>query len=170
MSSRITAMEIESQTFGRKFRGYDPGEVDLWLRSVAEEVGRLSLENGKMLEEKGRMVKELEELRSREQTLQKTLVSAQRMTDQMKERAAKEGDLVLQEARMRAEKIVTDAHDRLSRIEMDVNRSNVERETFERRLRGILEQHLALLDLRQNARGDLDNLRMLPHRAGSETG
>ena len=37
MSSRMTAMDIESQAFHRKLRGYDPEEVDLFLTSVSDE-------------------------------------------------------------------------------------------------------------------------------------
>ena len=44
--SRLTAMEIEKQDFRRKVRGYDPDDVQMYLRSVAEEVERLHLENG----------------------------------------------------------------------------------------------------------------------------
>lgn len=170
MSSRLTAMDIENQAFRSSFRGYDRGEVDLFLRSVAEEVERLNLEHGEMLEEVGRLRKGVEELRSREETLQKTLVSAQRMTDEMKQRAGKESELLVQEARLRAERLLKDAQDRLVRLEMDVNRSKLERETFERRLRGVLEQHLALLDMRSEALDGLDNLRVLPDRRGSEAG
>jgi cell division initiation protein len=170
MSSRLTAMEIENQAFRSKFRGYDPGDVDLFLKSVAEEVGRLNLEHGEMLEELGGLREELKELRSREQTLQKTLVSAQRMTDEMKERAGREGELLVQEARLQAERLLRDAQERLARLEMDINRSKLERGTFERRLRAILEQHLALLDMRNEAHGEPDNLRVLPHRLGSEAG
>ncbi len=45
MSSRLTAMDIENQDFGRKLRGYDPQEVNLFQQSVAENVERLTLEN-----------------------------------------------------------------------------------------------------------------------------
>jgi cell division initiation protein len=170
MSSRLTAMDIEKQGFGRKMRGYDPGEVDLFLKSVAEEVERLNRRHGEMLEENGRLRRELDGLRSREQALQHTLVTAQRMTDEMKERAGKEGELLLQEARLKADRMLKDAQDRLLRLESDISRSKLERETFERRLRGVLEQHLALLELRSEANEKPDNLRVLPNRVGSEVG
>jgi cell division initiation protein len=166
----MTAMEIEKQGFTRKLRGYDPGEVDLFLRSVAEEVGRLNLENGKMLDEVGRMRADLEQLKKHERNLQETLVSAQRMSDEMKERAEKAGQLVMQEARVRAEGMLREAQNRQARIDMDVHRSTLERETCERRLRGVLEQHLALLELRRQARGEVDNVHVLPQRAGGEAG
>jgi cell division initiation protein len=170
MSSRLTAMEIESQSFGRKWRGYDPSDVDLFLRSVSEEVQRLSMENGQLREETGRLKQELQGVRSREDSLQKTLVTAQRMTDEMRERAGKESELLVREARLRAEGLLRDAQDRLKRLDSDINRSRLERDTFERRLRGVLEQHLALLDMRREASPDGDTLRVLPVRVSSESG
>ena len=170
MSNRMTAMDIENQAFHRKFRGYDPEQVDLFLTSVSDEIERLNLENSEMREAMGRLQKELDGVRSREESLQKTLVTAQELSDDMKDRAGKQGELILQEARLRADALLQDAQERLGRLEMDITRSKLERETFERRLRGVLEQHLALVDMRRETRDDRDNLRVLPNRAGSEVG
>ena len=117
MSSRLTAMEIESQSFARKLRGYDPSDVDLFLRSVSEEVQRLAMENGQLREESGRLKEELKGVRAREESLQKTLVTAQRVSDEMRERAGKERELIVQEARMRADGMLKDAQDTLTRLD-----------------------------------------------------
>lgn len=170
MTSRLTAMDIERQEFKQRLRGCDAEEVRLFLKAVAEEVGRLNLDNGELREELGHLRGQLEALRAREQTLQETLVSAQRMVDAMKDRAREEADLQLREARLRAEEILRQARDQLTQTEMDISRSRLERETLERRLRGVLEQHLALLDMRREARAEKDNVRVMPSRVGSEAG
>jgi len=170
MSSRLTARDIENQEFARRLRGYDPQEVDLFLRSIAENVERLTLEHGEMREELGRLREQLEQGRDQEQTLQKTLVSAQRMTDELKERAGREAELVVQEARVRADRTHRESQETLMRLEADISRAKLDRETFERQLRSVIEQHLTLLDMRRDARAGLDNLRVMPNRVGSETG
>ena len=170
MSSRLTAMDIENQDFSRRLRGYDPQEVTLFLMSVAENVERLTLENGEMLEELGRLRKQLEQLRVHEKTLQETLVSAQRMAEEMKDRAGREAKLVVQEARHLANRMHAEAQNTLMLLEADISRAKLDRETFERQLRGVIEQHLTLLDLRRDALAKLDNLRVLPDRVGLETG
>ena len=78
-SSRMTPMDVEKQEFSRKMRGYDPDEVRLYLKSIAEELERLNLEQAAVLEEKGEQKRQLKDLRSREQMLQKTLVTAQKL-------------------------------------------------------------------------------------------
>jgi hypothetical protein len=56
------------------------------------------------------------------------------------------------------------------RLDADISRAKLDRETFERQLRSVIEQHLTLLDMRRDARAGLDNLRVMPNRVGSETG
>lgn len=170
MPSRLTAMDIESQEFGRKVRGADPDEVRLFLRSVAEEVERLNLQNGELREEIGRLRLEAEELRSRERTLQETLVTAQRMTSDLKQRTQAEADMVMREARMRAERTLQESQDQLARIDAELSRCKLERDLFERRLRSMIEEHLSLLNRRQEERHDLDNVHLLHRSTGSDVG
>jgi cell division initiation protein len=163
-------MEIEQQEFARKVRGWDPQEVRLYLRSVAEEISRLNLENGELREELGQARRQLEDVRARESTLQQTLVTAQKLCDELKAKAREEGELTVQQARFQAECILKEAQDRLGQVEADISRSKAEREGFEHRLRSVIEQHLTILDMRREARGDLDNLRVMRTRPATEAG
>jgi cell division initiation protein len=157
-------MDIEKQEFHRKVRGYDPDEVHLFLKSVGEEVERLNLQNAELREEIGRLRLESEELRSRERTLQETLVTAQRMTSDLKEKSQAEAEMVIREARMRAERTLQESQDQLARIDSELSRCKLERDLFEKRLRSMVEEHLALLNRRQQERNDLDNVTLL-HRS-----
>lgn len=170
MGDRLTAMEIENQDFNRKMRGFDAGEVRLYLQSVAEEVERLNLENGELLEELGELRGQIVEVKSQEKSLRDALISAQRVADETKARARSEAELVVKEARLRGEEIVKHAHDTLTQIDMDISRSKLERETLERRLGGVLDQHLAMLEMRRQARADSDNLKFMPSRVETEVG
>ena len=137
MSDRLTARDIQNQQFSKKMRGYEPAEVELFLQSVAEEVERITLENGEMLEELGKLRSRVDELRKHERTLQETLISAQRMTEDMKARADHESELVVKEARIRADRMQHEAQDTLTRLEADISRSKLDREVFERQLRSL---------------------------------
>jgi cell division initiation protein len=170
MSERLTAMDVERQEFRAKMRGYDPDEVRLFLRSVAEEVGRLHLENGVLREEIGRLKEGLEDLRSRERMLQETLVTAQGMASDIRERSQKEAELLVREARIKAERLLEQAHDQLEAVEQDISRARLERDAFENRLRSCIEEHTALLDMRRNERGSKDNVLPLRRRSGSDAG
>ena len=168
--SRLTAMEIEKQDFRRKVRGFDPDDVTMYLRSVAEEVERLNLDNGELREEVGRLKHAAQEIRGREQALQQTLVTAQSMTGEMKEKAKAEAELVVRRARLNSERMLQQAQDQLARLEAEISRCKLERDLFERRLRSTIEEHMSLLDQRQNSDREVDNLHVLPRRTGSEAG
>jgi cell division initiation protein len=92
------------------------------------------------------------------------------MTEEMKEKARTEGELVVREAQFRADQILKEARTQLAQIEADVSRSKTERETFERQLRGVAEQFLAMLDMREQARVEPDNVHRMPNRVGTEVG
>lgn len=170
MSSRLTAMDVEKQEFRTRMRGFDPEEVRLFLRSVAEEIERLHLENGELLEELGRLRRDAETFRGREQTLQQTLVTAQSMTGEMKERAKAEAELIVRQARLNSERMLQHAQDQLGRLESEISRCKLERDLFERRLRGAIEEHLTLLERRLASESHPDNVHVLRRRTGSDAG
>ena len=170
MSTRLTARDIEGQGFTRKMRGFDPDEVQLFLKAVSEEIERLNLENGTLSEENAALKARLEDFKERERTLQETLLTAQRMSEDMRERSKVEADLLVREARVKAERILEQAQDQLQAIENEIGRLGLERESFEGRLRAMIDEHLALLELRKQEKADHDNLRFLRRRSTTDVG
>lgn len=170
MSTRLTAMDIEKQEFTRKMRGYDPDEVKLFLRAVAEEVERVNLENATLREEKGGLTQRIDDFKDRERTLQETLVTAQRMSAELKDQSRQEADLLIREARVKAERLLEQAQDQLHSLDNEIGRLRLEKEAFENRLRAAIEEHLSLLDLRKQERADTDNLRFLRRRSTTDVG
>jgi len=170
MSERLFAMDVEKREFARKMRGYDVDEVRAFLRAAADEIGRLNLENQTVRDEIGALNARLDEFRERERALQDTLVTAQKISGEMKEKSQKESDLLIREARLKAERILEQAQDQLHLIENEIGRLRLEKDAFENRLRSLIDEHLALLDLRKQERGDLDNLRFLRRRSTNEVG
>ena len=170
MSDRLTAMDVEKQEFKRKMRGFDPEEVGYFLKSVADEIERLHLDNGRMREDVGRLKKERDDIQGREVVLQKTLVTAQKMSDDLKERAQAQAELLVREARMKSERLLQDAQDQLSRLEAEISRCKIEKDLFEKRLRSTIDEHTTLLDQRRESGDQLENVHVLRRRTGSDAG
>lgn len=170
MSTRLTAMDIEKQEFARKMRGYDPDEVKMFLRAVAEEIERVNLENATLREESGGLTRRLDDFKDRERTLQETLVTAQRMSAELKEQSRHEADLLVREARVKAERLLEQAQDQLLALDNEIGRLRLEKDAFENRVRAAIEEHLSLLDLRKQERADTDNLRFLRRRSTTDVG
>ena len=170
MSTRLTARDVENQDFARKMRGFDVDDVRLFLKAVSEEIERLNLENSALSEENGAQRATIEDFKERERTLQETLVTAQRMSADMKDRSRAEADLLVREARVKAERILEQAQDQLGALEDEIGRLRLEKDAFENRLRSAIEEHLSLLDLRKQEKADLDNLRFLRRRSTTDVG
>ena len=170
MSTRLTAMDIEKQTFTRKMRGLDPDEVQLFLRAVADELGRLNLENQQLAEETAELRERVDEYKDRERALQETLVTAQMMSADLKVKSKAEADLLVKEARFKAERLLEQAQDQLQALENEIGRLRLEKDAFENRLRAAIEEHLSLLDLRRQEKADTDNLRFLRRRSTTDAG
>ncbi len=170
MSTRLTAMDIEKQTFTRKMRGVDADEVQLFLKAVAEEFERLTLENATLREDTGTLKQRLDDYKDRERTLQETLVTAQLMSSDLKDRSKAEADLLIKEARFKAERLLEQAQDQLQSLENEIGRLRLEKDAFENRLRTAIDEHLSLLDLRKQEQADTDNLRFLRRRSTTDVG
>jgi len=170
MAERITAMDVEQQDFKRRVRGYDDGEVRLYLKSVADEMGRLNLDNGEQREIIGKLRGQIDDYHDRERSLQDALVAAQRLSEEMIGKSRGEAELIIKEARLKAERILQQSQEQLQRIEDEIGRAKLERDAFEQELRQVVEQHLKVLDMRKRDRGDCDNLRVLRSVKGSDAG
>lgn len=178
MPSRI---DILNKTFGKSVGGYSRSEVDYFLQQTAETVGGLSEEKEKLLDEIEGLKKKLRETETkaaqetaslqqkieglekeirayqdREQTLKDTLLSAQKLTDEVKARAHKEADLILDAANTKAEHMLSKTHLRLAKIQEDISAAKKLRAQFEMKLRADIEAHMRLLDMGKQEEKELE--------------
>ncbi|HKK00950.1 MAG TPA: DivIVA domain-containing protein, partial [Desulfuromonadales bacterium] len=89
---RITPMDIQQQQFKTRPFGYDKGSVDSFLEQVADELEAVHRRQQELKEEMARLRSAVEEMRQREATLKETLLTTQRMTDEIKANARKEAE------------------------------------------------------------------------------
>jgi cell division initiation protein len=132
--------------------GYKRQEVDVFLQEVAERIGELS-EERKALEAKvEELSKSLSEYKSREGVLQNTLVTTQKMVDDVKANAHKQAKVIVEEAQNKAEGIINQAHKRLAELHEDISELKRQRTQFEINLNSLLDSHKKLLE--QTGRDD----------------
>jgi cell division initiation protein len=142
----ITPLDITQKHFRRALRGFDREEVEAFLGLVAVEFEALVKETMALREEAARLREELAEHRSRERALQETLVTAQKASEEIREAARKEAEIMLSDAELQAEKIVQGAHGRFLQIVDDINELKRQRVQFEAAIRTHVESHVKLLD------------------------
>lgn len=143
----ITPIDIQQHQFKNSLFGYDKAGVDHFLELLADEVERINLESQQLREELVRTREDLAEMRQREATLKETLLTTQRVTDELKANARKEAELQLADAQLRAERIVRAAEERRVQLISEIQEVKRQKISFESSLRAVVESHLRLLDL-----------------------
>ncbi len=126
-------------------------EVDNFLEMVAAEFEELIRENGKLKEKLARLTNQLDELRQREQTLKETMITAQKVTGDMKMAARKEAELIISEAELKAERTIDDAHRKLAVISDQIMEIRRLRAQFEVQIKSAAESHLKILEISSEA-------------------
>lgn len=143
---KLTPLDIQQKQFRRSWNGVDANEVEGFLKLCASEIEECVKETISLKEELRRKERKIAEFREREQTLQETMVTAQRMTADLKEQAKKEADIRLSEAELQAEKITAVAHGRLVQIVGEIDELKRQRALFQSQLASMIDSHKKLLE------------------------
>jgi len=153
---KITPLDIQQQQFRVRFRGFDMVEVDNFLDLLANEFEELLKENNQIREEDHRKLERINQLEAGEKELRDTLVSVQRITEEMKNNTRKEGEIIVEEAKLNARKILEAAQGQALQIGAEVNQLKRQRREFEAALRATVEMHWRLLGETQEETEETD--------------
>ncbi len=143
---KITPLDIQQQQFRVRFRGFDMVEVDNFLDLLANEFEELLKDNNQLREEDRRKLARINELEAAEKELRDTLVSAQRITEEMKNGARKEAELIIEEAKLNAQKIIDGGQSKVLQVENEINELKRQRAQFEAALKANIDMHLRMLE------------------------
>lgn len=146
MRPRMTPLEIQKREFTRKWKGYDPIEVQQFLVDAAEDMEALARENAELDGRLRSLEQENEEHRERERILKQTLLSAQQASEDIREAARREANLVVREAQDSAEKLTHSALQRAAEIEKAIHELKLQRTNFRLQLQKMVELFQQVLD------------------------
>lgn len=137
---KISPLDIQQQQFKVKtFRGLDPEDVDVFLQTVAGEMEGLIRENNELKEQLSRHTRDALDMAERERELRETLLSAQRVIEEMKANAHKEAELIVSEAELKGERIVADAERQLGDLKSRIEEVRRQKIQFEMSFKGLLD-------------------------------
>ena len=142
---RITPLDIIQKEFGSTRRGLDPDEVGEFLEEVRETLEEVLRENRTHQEALKARDREIESLRARESEIHQTLMLARRMTEELKDTSRREADLLLGEARLEAQRVLSTAHDEHRELLQEVIQLQSVRKRLAAELRAVMETHLRLV-------------------------
>ena len=147
----------------RTFKNYTPEEIDRFLDQIIKQVEKMIEDNKAKNVELALKDKKIEELQSKlsntkhiidkleqyermEGTLNRAIMMAQKTSDQIKSTAHKESEIILEDAKRNASRIVNESLLKAERTEMEAEMLKRNINIFKRRLRSIIEEQLEMVN------------------------
>ena len=138
---RIAPLDLRQQRFRAEMRGFDRTEVVAFLTEAADDYEHALREIDRLRQDLLRMEALLSEHRDRETNLRNTLLTAQRLADEVKTAAENEARMIVREAEGRADILMQKAAVRADEIERDITELRLRRRDVE----GSLESSIQAL-------------------------
>jgi cell division initiation protein len=152
---RVAPLDLRQQKFRTVFRGLDRTEVVAFLTEAADDYEHALREIDRLRQDLLRMEGLLGEHRDREANLRNTLLTAQRLADEIKEAAQNEAKMIVREAEGRADLLLQRAQSRLGEVERDINELRLRRRGVEGSLEASIQAlYHALEFIRDQDRAD----------------
>jgi len=146
MRPRMTPLEIQKHEFSRKWKGLDPVEVQTFLTDVAEDMEALAREKADLETRLRSLEQENDEHRERERILKQTLLSAQQASEDIRNAARREAELIVREAHDSSEKLTHSALQRSAEMEKAIHELKIQRTNFRLQLQKSIELFQQVLD------------------------
>ncbi|MEW6320694.1 MAG: DivIVA domain-containing protein [Acidobacteriota bacterium] len=135
---RVTPLDLRQQHFRTVMRGYDREEVGAFLAEAAEDYETALRENDRLRQEVARLEGVLAEHRNQEKNLRNTLLTAQKLSDDIREAAQQEAARVVREAEGRADLLLQKSQARIDEAQREIDALRLRRRDVEASLEGII--------------------------------
>jgi cell division initiation protein len=122
MSMSLTPVEIRHVKLGRRLFGYDRKETESLLANIVSSFEQVWRERADLRDELEELGSELGRQKEIEGALRKTLISAERMADEVRSQARREAEVIVSEARATARDVVSGAEAERERIHAEIRR------------------------------------------------
>src|SRR5262249_10654249 len=121
----VSPLDLRQQRFSSAMRGFDKVEVTAFLAAVADDYEQALREADRLRQDGMRMEAALAEHRDAEKNLTTTLISAQKLADDIKNNADNEAKRIIRNGEEEAARIVRDAEGR-SALLLDKTQARLE--------------------------------------------
>jgi cell division initiation protein len=160
----VMPLDVRQAKFPTSMRGYDREEVAAFLEQTAEAFEIALRDNDRLRQDIARLEGALAQFRDLEGSLKNTLMSAQKLADDMRENAAQESARIVREAEGRAEMILQKALGRLEDIQREIDGLRMKRREAESSIEAIIKTlgHAVTFVREQDQRDRVE--KVVPHR------
>lgn len=112
----LTPLDIESKVFTRSVSGYSIGEVKQFMKELLVNYEKLYRENIELSDKVNLLNEGIQYYKTIEDTLQNTLLLAEKTAEDTKLNARQKAEQIIKEAEIKADAIINDAQNEVYRI------------------------------------------------------
>jgi len=142
----VSPLDLRQQHFRSAFRGYDKIEVTSFLAAVADDYEQALRETDQLRQELMKLEAALNEHRGRESTLKSTLMTAQKLADDIKANAEQEARRIIREAEGRSDLLLEKTSARLEDIQREIDGLKLKRKDVETSVEATIQTLRNALD------------------------
>jgi cell division initiation protein len=160
----ITPLDLRQQRFRTAMRGFDKVEVASFMAAVADDYEQALRETDRLRQDLVRMEAALSEHREHEKNLKATLMTAQRLADDIKAHAEQEAARIVQEAQSRSDLLLEKTQARLEDIQREIDGLKLKRKDAETTIEATIQTLRNTLEFVRDQESHERDERLLIHR------
>ncbi|HZR22017.1 MAG TPA: DivIVA domain-containing protein [Vicinamibacterales bacterium] len=127
----VSPLDLRQQKFRSSLRGFDKVEVTSFLAAVADDYEQALRETDRLRQDITRLEALISEHREHEKNLKSTLMTAQKLADDIKANAQEEAKRVIRDAEGRSELLLQKTQARLEDIQREIDGLRLKRKDVE---------------------------------------
>ena len=135
---KVTPLDLRQQKFRTAFRGFDPNEVTALLDQVADDYEQALRDADRLRQEVTRLDGLVTEHREHERNLRNTLLTAQRLADEIRSGAEQDARRLVADAEGRAELVLQKTQARLEDVQREIDGLKLKRRDVETSIESVI--------------------------------
>jgi cell division initiation protein len=164
---KVTPLDLRQQRFQTVMRGYDRGEVQAFLLEVADDYENALREADRLRDDLARAQASLDEHREHERNLRNTLLTAQKLADEIRANAEQDSKRIVREAEGRADLLLQKAQARLDEVQREIEGLRLKRREVENDIEALVRTLNTTLEFIRDQDARSREERVLLHRPRS---
>ena len=142
----ITPLDIENKKFAKQMmNGYNVDEVDDFLDELTLDYGKLYKENAELKAQREELDSNVGKYKNIENTIQNTLIMAQKTADEVQEVAKKQAEQIVKDAEFQAKNSVEELNTQILLKQKELEDLKKQFDVYKAKMESLLISQLELL-------------------------
>ncbi len=142
----LTPLDIENKRFGKQMmNGYNVNEVDDFLDELTLEYGKIYKENAELKEKREELDSDVGKYKNIENTLQNTLIMAQKTADEITAVAKQQAEQIVKDAEFSAKNSVEELNTQIMLKQKELEELKKQFDVYKAKMESLLISQLELL-------------------------